>query len=44
MKKAKIKTGAVVEWLECRKPPQGREFEAGLCNATTGKLSLLIQQ
>ena len=26
--------------LWCRKSPQGREFEAGLHHATTGKLSL----
>ena len=34
--------GAVVEWLHvwCRKSPEGREFKAWLCHATTGKLSV----
>ena len=30
--------------LWCRKSPQGREFEAELCHATTGKLSLSTRQ
>ena len=30
--------------LRCRKSPLGREFEAGLRHATTGKLSLSTQQ
>ena len=38
----------MVEWLErsvrFRKSPYGREFEAGLRHAATGKLSLSAQQ
>ena len=30
--------------LRCRKSPLGREFEAGLRHAATGKLSLSTQQ
>ena len=25
-------------WLWCRESPEGREFKAGLCHPTTGKL------
>ena len=31
-------------WLWCRKLPEGREFEAGLRHATTGRLFLSTQQ
>ena len=41
--------GAVVRWLgaawlQCRKTPEGREFEAGFRYPTTEKLSMPTQQ